>query len=229
MDLMNLTDELKFGKLLVDEETNKTIILTPLFRGSWMTRLSMATNMEPGKPKRFTVGAIWNTDPNEPACVDLKPVVAPVLTALAATKKWSLDNEKINPIKSGKRQRLDGSDIEGYEEKTLWATFSHYPKTVHSMVPCYGADGSKRDPSNMESGDYFRAKIDPYISKKHGKSISIWLVSVQWIAEGEKFGGGDDIDTGFDALPGSGPTAPAGPDFGAMAGGGQKTAGPKGW
>jgi hypothetical protein len=194
LDLVKLSDELKYGVLNKETADNVTLT-TPIFRVSFPCLIEPQQYQGQG-PERFGLSMIWNIkDPSTPAQVDLTKVMLPAIAKFAAGKGLGL--AKANPIKVGVRLNSAGDPVDGYPETCAYASAYKYPKNSRSVVPCYSPTGQKDlDPDALVAGYYARAILQAY-KPRRWNTISLGLVSVQLIAEGEEFGGGEmDINPG---------------------------------
>lgn len=116
-----------------------------------------------------------------------------------------------SPFKSGADQvRDDGSFWDGFDEDVIfadfWTKFSatdpDHPLTLVDL------DGADVDPRDFYSGCFCRAKFHAYTYVESGnRGVAFGLDGLQWLGEGERFGGGG---RGFgDAPPVAGASRPA--------------------
>lgn len=199
LDLHKLPEELKIGKLIV--ENDKVFQgYTPLCRFSYM-RVVSAESYQGGVP-RFTASAIFNAkNPNEPGHVDLTKIFLPGLDRLAKANKLSLRAQGVSPLSLGQKFNSSGEPVDGYDEWSAYCSFAKYPKGDTDRVECYNANGKLMDPKDVLSGWYGRFEFKAYKPKKFSK-IALALVSLQVLAEGETFAGEASTgfgDSGFDA------------------------------
>lgn len=196
MDLMNLSEELKTGKIVSATDKNVTF-LTPVCRASFPHLIEPTQFKGKGTP-RFTLSAIFNNkNPEEPAHVDLMAVLVPELQKFAKSRGKNVKDI----LHSGVKSRDDGSQIDGYEEWTANCSFAKYPKPGKSFVPCYSPTGQLIEPDAIVGGYYVRVRGQVYVSKEWDK-MALAIVSVQLIAKGPTFGA-DDADPGMGAIPGA--------------------------
>jgi hypothetical protein len=239
-DLMNLKEPYRSGKLISRTEKSAELLF-PLARISF-PRLSKPHAMEDGQKERFSISMIWNVkDPKKPAFVNLNQPVAGFekdnMTpgCLWTALKRFADEQKIghtlkpegglNPFLIGQKYRQsDGSPLDGYGPETVSASFSKYPSGARSVVKCYGPTGEEIDPERIEenAGFYGRVRGQLYVNKPgkgYGRKVCLGLISVQLIANGERFGG-EPTDTGFEEVEGASidPTNDGGFDGGFDAG-----------
>jgi hypothetical protein len=197
MDLMKLPDILKKGKLIEKGDTSIKI-LTPMFRISYPQLTEPKQYNNQGKA-RFTVSAIFNVgNPKLPCLID--PTLLNKSIALTCqVNKVSIKSG--NPFSLGIKENSSGEPIDGYHEHSMWGTFTKYPKTDKSTVPCYGPKGEQINPDEVIAGYYGRAKIRFY-KPRQWPTIAIALSNVQLIAVGETFST-EDLDTDMDEVEGA--------------------------
>lgn len=218
MDLMNLKEPLKSGRLISRSE-KAVEILFPLGRFSF-PKVVKPRAMQEGQAERFGIGMIWNVkDPSQPAFVNFNKPVAGFDNSGVPTSMWAelqkfaqanklqLNMPNINPFGFGVKMNQKGELIGGYEAYCAYANFAKYPKTSQSVVACYGPDNKPINPEIVEenAGWYGRVRGQMYINKPRPgviRKVCLGLVSVQLIAEGERFGG-EPTDTTFEAVDGA--------------------------
>jgi hypothetical protein len=201
MDLMKLEGVFKTGKINKDE--GKMIeIVTPVFRASF-PRLDEPQQFQGQGAYRYQISMLFNTgNPAEPAHVDMNAVILRALQKCATSNGLHLKAPGVNPFDSGEKLNQEGEPLAGYDEWTHWATASKYPKKPEHIVPVYDARGNATTPDTIYGGCYARALVQFYKPKKW-KRVSIGLGYVQFVEDGESFGGGDMSFDAPDAIPGA--------------------------
>lgn len=201
MDLMNLNEELKNGKILASGKS--LVIMTPLCRLDFAD-LAQPTQFQGEGAFRYGVDMIFETDPSKPAAVDVKKILIPALFDFAkanGVKPEKVSGERKNgyilggdklTVRIGQRISLDGEPYAGYDTSTISIHAGSRPKVQAPPwkgVPCVSPAGeSDFDPANIYNGCYGRVIINPYKPKKWSM-IAIGLQGVQMIADGEVLGG----------------------------------------
>lgn len=218
MDLMNLSDELKYGKVL--QSGKALVIMTPLARLDFC-ELAAPSQFQGEGSFRYGVDMIFETDPSKPGAVDLKKILIPALFEFAknkgvtprqvneSTKRgYILGGDKL-AIRIGQRINAAGEPYTGYETSSVSLHASSRPKVQSPPwkgVPCVSPAGEAGfDPSSVYNGCYGRVIINPYKPKKW-TMIAIGLQGVQMIADGEPLGGegaGAALVGAFDAVEGA--------------------------
>lgn len=220
-DLMKLEEPYRSGRLI--KKTEKSVeLLSPVGRISF-PKLSKPVAMEGSDKARFSVGMIWNVkDPTKPAFVNLNKPVAGYekgsqkpsclwaeLKSFAEAQKvvHTLNDSKLMPFTVGQKYRSDGEPLDGYGPWTVSASFSKYPQGTTSSVDCYGPNGEKIDPTviEMNAGFFGRFRLEMYVNKPRpgvARRVCLALISVQLLANGERFGGGP-VDTSMEAVEGA--------------------------
>lgn len=218
-DLMNLSEEMKHGKII--SSGKNLVIMTPL------ARLCFCNLDEPTQYKgrgafRYGVDLVFETDPSKPAAVDVKKVLFPAMFEFAkslgikpdevksARKNGIILGSKDLTIRIGERFTEEGEPYEGYSKSTVSMAANSTPKRQTPPwdgIPCVSPAGEANfDPSNLYSGCYGRAFINPYYSKKWNV-LAIGLQSVQMVADGDNLGGGsmsgEAAASAFGAVPGA--------------------------
>lgn len=202
MDLMNLNDELKYGKVL--DSGKNLVIVTPL------ARLDFCTLATPEQYKntgafRYGLDMIFETDPTKPAAVDPKKILIPALGGFAKEKKvavqmiktdlkngYALGGDRIT-VHTGQRFSEAGEPYEGYEKSSVWLHCASTPKVQSPPwkgITCFSPANEELDPRTIYNGCYGRVIINPY-KPKAWNIIAIGLKSVQMIADGDSLGGGE--------------------------------------
>lgn len=202
MDLMNLTDELKYGKIL-QSGGKSLVIMTPLARLDFCELAQPAQFQDTG-PYRYGVDMIFETDPTKSGAIDLKKYLIPALFEFAKNlginprqvadsdrQGYILGGDKL-AIRIGQRISAEGELYTGYERSSVSIHASSRPKIQSPPwkgVPCVSPAGEAGfDPSLIYNGCYGRVIINPYKPKKWNL-VAIGLQGVQMIADGEPLGG----------------------------------------
>lgn len=172
-------------------------VITPVFRASF-PRLKTPEQYKGTGDPRYTCGMIFNTEnPENYACVDLRSVVGAALAKVAAANNLSLKSSGVNPFSEGEKYNKAGELVDGYGPGMRWASIAKYPKKGSSIVQCFGATGNACPPETIYGGCYARARIQIYKPKTWDR-LALGICWVQFVAEGDAFGG---EDTGYDAAP----------------------------
>jgi hypothetical protein len=201
MDLMNLTDELKYGKIL--QSGKSLVIMTPLARLDFC-ELVQPTQFQDTGPYRYGLDMIFERDPSKPAAVDVEKYLIPTLFEFAKnqgiTPRKIVDGDRAGyilggdklAIRIGQRISAAGEPYAGYETSSVSIHASSRPKVQSPPwkgVPCVSPAGEAGfDPTAVYNGCYGRVIINPYKPKKWN-IIAIGLQGVQMIADGEPLGG----------------------------------------
>lgn len=201
MDLMNLNEELKHGKIISSGKS--LVIMTPLARLDFC-ELAEPSQFQDHGEFRYGVDVIFETDPTKPGAVDVKKILIPALFEFARNRGvkvserkepgktgYVLGGDKLT-IRVGQRISAGGEPYAGYETSSVYIHAASRPKIQTPPwkgIPCVSPAGEADfDPQNIYNGCYGRVIINPYKPKKWNM-IAIGLQGVQMIADGEPFGG----------------------------------------
>ena len=157
MDLMNLTDELKYGKIL--QSGKSLVVMTPLARLDFC-ELAQPTQFQGEGPYRYGLDLIFETDPSKPGAVDLKKYLIPALFEFAKNsginprqvadsdrQGYVLGGDKL-AIRIGQRISAAGEPYTGYEKSSVSIHASSRPKIQSPPwkgVPCVSPAGESAD------------------------------------------------------------------------------------
>ena len=144
----------------------------------------------PGQPEKYSADFILEA--GDPAYDQFKAMAAKL-----AKEKWAdkapqilnmiKDNKKLRAFGEGsERIRTDGSIYEGYEGGVYIGGNST------EQPDCYDANGEKlMNISKLYGGCVVNAFVKPWLQdNKFGKAIRCDLVAIQFVQDGESFGGG---------------------------------------
>jgi hypothetical protein len=211
MDLKNVTGDLRTGKRVEPEGSEKVIILTPLCRASFMD-IATAKSFRGGKP-RFGMSMIFERSVTEIAAVDVMAVLVPGI--LEAAKREGLKvaqderglkfgDKETRVINLGARHNQEtGEAFDGYNPTSLWiSAYKLEDSSRDKKVQCYDAANNPCDASMIKAGDWVRCIIGPY-KPQSWSMLSIGLIGVQLVMPGPAFGGEDPSVVAFEAIPGA--------------------------
>jgi hypothetical protein len=183
LDLMNLPDELRFGKLIKEDKKGVSVVLPMCVID--FAALAEMTRFEDNDPA-FTATAIFNAgNPKEPCHVDLTKTIYPAIKKFAAHAGVDLAKARFPLFTNGKRFTESGEEYQGYFD---WSTRAKFNNKNAKKIVCLGADGNEIEPDTIENGDYVRLEVFYGKSKKF-RVIYGSLVGVQLFAKGESLGG----------------------------------------
>lgn len=123
---------------------------------------------------------------------------ATILKALETNKKCLRDGDKYLDKNGAPREEYTGK--------------VYLRATNGNAVPIIAAKAKKADGSwnylteadgKPYSGCYVKAKVDVYAMTKHGNAINATLLAVQFVRDGDAFGGAVASPEGFDDVPGA--------------------------
>jgi hypothetical protein len=177
------------------EKTNR--ILTPEFRVSYPFLFAPQKPLNPDQKAKYSVVMLFDKK-----TADLTPLRKAILAAIQ--EKWGVDKAKWpkslhNPLKDGVEK-----DKDGYGEGVMFATASSVPRpglVDQNVQPII-------DPSEFYAGCYAHAKIDVYAFEAKdprtgailNRGVSLGLLNVQKIRDGEPFSGRSKPENDFDAI-----------------------------
>lgn len=203
IDLKNLSDELKYGKVL--EEGKYLTLLTPLARLSFCDSLATPEQFKGEGKFRHSIDMIFEMKPGLDGSVDFKKLMLPAIIAHA--KREGVDVQKVDggialgksqqhpyvAIHTGKRFSEEGTEYAGYTDSCVWVKASKTPKVQAppwEPIPCVSPTGKPGFPSvEIYGGCWGRCIIQAY-KPKGWPMMTFGLNKVQKIADGEAFGSG---------------------------------------
>lgn len=206
-------------KKLVSE---KATVVTPEFRASFPA-LFEARAVKQGDPAKFSVQMLFQVKETAKSKAEgtkvvdiapLKELVRNVLVEMYGADRAKWPTNLVLPFRDG--GEVGKKDLAGYGDGIIFstATSKNKPGVVYPHAGTDGRPEVMNVPSDFYGGCYARAKVNAYHWEYMGKvGVSLGLINVQKLRDGEMFGIRGDAPKDFDAI-----AAPAGTPAGAAAG-----------
>jgi hypothetical protein len=177
---------------MATQSTNITVKLRNV-RGSFLNVFTPRPDKDdPTKKPKFGANALLNKVKHAPQIAAVEKAIEQLLKE----KKWARATVKSFPLgeASSKINSSTNEPYQGYDENHMYLTANH---TRRPLVVALDGSALSESDGKPYSGCYINMNVDVYAydkDPKHGRRICASLRSVQFVAEGEPFGGGENID-----------------------------------
>lgn len=191
LDLMNLQGEYRFGR-----DMGGGNFLTPVGRLSFSHFFQKSAPPQSPDSKTFNCELIFNTgNPAEPCFVELGPLRQYVDAMVA---QFFAEKQKQPPYGFETRinNGLKRATTDGYGQGTEFISPKSYDEIPNILV--IDQNRMPLGPGQFKDGDFFRLKINPYVSPNYSNGVSFGLRVAQLIHAWQPFSAAAVPETGDD-------------------------------
>jgi len=172
---------------------------TPVFRASFVN-LFEARAMEAGQTPKYGLSAIWTPSKFTDKEKALWKAIRKAMDDATKAKFGKSMKDMPANFKTGIRDGAEKADLEGYGDGTQFANL-----TTQMKPGVVDRDKSKIHPDegngeDVYPGCYMRATVTVYAYENKGKGVSLGLMNVQKIKDGDRLDSRTDAAEDFDEV-----------------------------